>query len=99
MAAPKRPERADDDAPVLTRGGATIQERIAAFVMLDGMKDRTQAEKTLRLSVAGFTNSEIAVMLQTTPQVVATNLYTERKKANKKAAPGKGAEPAHNEEA
>jgi hypothetical protein len=64
------------------RGSATIRDRIAAFEMLDGMpKEATQAQKTLRLSLIGFSNPEIASMLQTSTAVVATNLYAERKKA------------------
>ena len=80
-----RPEAEDKEAPSLPKGGATIQDRIAAFAMLDAMLDATQAQKCLRLSLVSFTNSEIAAMLQTSPAVVATNLYTERKKAGKKA--------------
>ena len=63
-----------------------ISDKIAAFTMLDGMKDKTQAERCMRLSLVGFTNPEIAKMLQTSPAVVATNLYGERKKAAKKVS-------------
>jgi hypothetical protein len=58
-----------------------MSDRIAAFVMLDGMGNASQAHKCVRLSLIGFTNPEIAEMLQTTPGVVASNLYAERKKA------------------
>lgn len=61
-------------------GGATIADRIAAFAMLDGMGDASQAQKCLRLALIGFTNTEIAEMLQTTPAVVGQSLYAERKK-------------------
>lgn len=67
-------------------GPATIQDRIAAFVMLDGMKEATQAQKCLRLALAGFSRQEIAAMLMTTPQVVSQNIYTERQKVKKKAS-------------
>lgn len=66
-------------------GSATIQDRIAAFVMLDGMREATQAQKCLRLALAGFARQEIAAMLMTTPQVVSQNIYAERQKAKKKA--------------
>jgi len=81
---------ADEEVGPTRKGAATIQDRIAAFAMLDGMKEATQAQKSLRLSLVGFTNSEIAQMLQTTPAVVAQNLYNERKKAGKKPATRKG---------
>ncbi len=82
-----RPETEDKAAPSLPKGETMIRDRIAAFAMLDGMKDATQAQKCLRLSLVGFTNVDIAAMLQTSPAVVATNLYTERKKVAKKPAP------------
>lgn len=66
-------------------GVATIQDRIAAFEMLDGMPDTTtQAQKCMRLSLCGFTRQEIATILQTTPQTVSQNLYTERNKGKPK---------------
>jgi len=84
MATPRRVEPAADEVPVLGRPvGPTIADRISAFAMLDGMKDSTQAQKCLRLSLIGFTNTEIAAILQTTPAVVSTNLYNERKKGAK----------------
>lgn len=67
------------------RDAPKISDRIAAFAMLDGMKDATQAQKTLRLSLIGFGNAEIASMLQTTTAVVSQNLYAQRKAAAKRA--------------
>lgn len=64
------------DLPV----SATISDRIAAFSMLDEMKDATQAQKCMRLSLVGFTAPEIAEMLQTSVATVHQNLYSERKK-------------------
>jgi hypothetical protein len=86
-------EPRDDETLVVERRAesATIADRIAALTMLDGMKEATQAQKTLRLWIVGFTNAEIAVMLQTSTAVVSTNLYNERKKAMKKPAAPKGA--------
>ena len=88
MATNRRAETDQEEVPAPPRAAsATIRDRIAAFVMLDGMpKDATQAQKTLRLSLIGFSNPEIASMLQTSSAVVATNLYAERKKAAKSAA-------------
>jgi DNA-directed RNA polymerase specialized sigma24 family protein len=68
-----------DDAPDFPVR-ATISERIAAFAMLDEMKDATQAQKCMRLSLVGFTAPEIAEMLQTTVATVRQNLYSERKR-------------------
>ncbi len=99
MAMGRRPDREDDQEAVSpARGGSSIQDRIAAFVMLDGMKDATQAQKSLRLSLIGFTNSEIAAMLQTSTAVVSQNLYNERKKGPKKQTTRKGASADNNEE-
>ena len=94
MAISKRAAKSDEEeipAP-LPAGRPTLQDKISAFTMLDGMKDKTQAERCMRLSLIGFTNGDIATMLQTTPAVVATNLYSERKKAVKKAAARKTAQ-------
>lgn len=92
MATTKRADPNDEDEiPLAPKGGASIQDRIAAFVMLDAMEGKTQAEKTMRLRLVGFNNSEIAAILLTTPAVVASNIYAEKKKAAKKAPAKKGA--------
>ena len=79
-----------DDVASARREPATIRDKIAAFQMLDGMKDATQAQKTVRLWLVGFSNADIAAMLQTSPQVVYQNLYEERRKvAGKKPTPRK----------
>jgi DNA-directed RNA polymerase specialized sigma24 family protein len=96
MPTTKRPEQGEDEAQSAVKGGTSIQDRIAAFAMLDGMDGKTQAEKSMRLRLVGFSNAEIAEMLQTTPAVVATNLYLERKKLAKKAEPRKGAASPEN---
>jgi hypothetical protein len=75
---------ADEDAVESPPGNATIQDRIAAFEMLDRMVDSTQAAKIYRLSLVGFKRGEIAAMLQTTPQVVSQSIYAERNKSKKK---------------
>lgn len=73
-----------NDEPAAPRGPATIGDRIAAFQMLDQMAGATQAQKTMRLSLIGFSNAEIAAMLDTTTAVVSQNLYSERKKARRR---------------
>jgi DNA-directed RNA polymerase specialized sigma24 family protein len=73
-------EDAGNEAPEVPVGKATISDRIAAFAMLDQMKDATQAQKCMRLSLVGFSASEIAGMLQTTVPTVHQSLYSERKK-------------------
>ena len=87
----KRLDTDEDEIPSAPKGSASIQDRIAAFTMLDGMVGKTQAEKCMRLKLIGFANGEIAQMLQTTPAVVASNVYSERKKAAKKPAARRGA--------
>ena len=62
------------------RSTASIADRIAAFTMLDGMREATQAQKCFRLALVGFSHAEIAEMLQTSAAVVAQGLYTERRK-------------------
>ena len=95
MPTTKRPDPDDEDEiPSASRGGASVHDKIAAFVMLDGMTGKTQAEKSVRLKLVGFSNSEIASMLQTTPAVVASNIYQEKKKAAKKNGARKVAAPA-----
>ena len=77
---------ADEDEVGIPIGNATIQDRIAAFEMLDHMSDATQAAKIYRLSLVGFKRGEIAAMLQTTPQVVSQSIYAEKNKSKKKPA-------------
>jgi len=55
-------------------------ERLLALVLLQNMKGSTQAEKVLQLNLAGFTNVEIADLLQTTAAVVSQNIYAMRMK-------------------
>jgi DNA-directed RNA polymerase specialized sigma24 family protein len=96
MPTTKRPEPNDEEDVTLppTRG-ATIQDRIAAFEMLDAMMDKTQAEKMMRLRLVGFSNSEISGMLQVSPAGVSQGLYEQRQKAaGKKHRPRKPRAPS-----
>jgi predicted transcriptional regulator len=67
-------------------------ERLLALILLEQMKGATQKEKATKLSVAGFSNLEIANLLQITAARVADALYEARqtgsakKKTTKKAA-------------
>ncbi len=54
-------------------------ERLLAISLIQNMKGASQQEKAVQLSVAGFSNIEIADLLQTSPQVVAQHLYASRK--------------------
>jgi DNA-directed RNA polymerase specialized sigma24 family protein len=52
-------------------------ERLLALLLVQQL--RTQREKIIQLSVAGFTNTEVADLLQTSSAVVASVLYESRK--------------------
>ncbi len=54
-------------------------ERLLAILLLESMKGASQREKAVRLSLVGFSNVEIADLLQTSAQVVAQHLYATRK--------------------
>ncbi len=53
-------------------------EKLLALLLLHQLKTASQAEKALNLSLAGFTNTEIADLLQTTSAVVSQSLYKMR---------------------
>ena len=52
-------------------------ERLLALLLIQNMKG--QQEKAIHLSIAGFSNLEIADILQTSSGVIAQLLYTSRK--------------------
>jgi hypothetical protein len=54
-------------------------EQLLALILLHQMKTAPQRDKILQLSLAGFTNTEIADLLQTTSAVVGQSLYTTRR--------------------
>jgi hypothetical protein len=53
-------------------------ERLLALLLLEQMKGSTQGLKAIKLSLAGFSNLEIADILQTTSVRVADALYSAR---------------------
>jgi predicted transcriptional regulator len=66
-------------------------ERILALILIQGMKGSTQRQKAAELNLAGFSNVEIADLLDTTTAVVSQSLYetkkaTSRKSTTKKAS-------------
>jgi len=56
-------------------------ERLLALLLIREVK--TQREKIVQLNVAGFTNTEVADLLQTTAAVVNSELYAARKSKKK----------------
>lgn len=54
-------------------------ERLLGLLLLQYMKGASQREKAAQLSVAGFTNIEIADLLGTTAQVISQYLYLAKK--------------------
>lgn len=55
-------------------------EKILAVLLLQSMKGAPMREKTVQLSIAGFSNVEIADLLQTSAQSIAQVLYEARRK-------------------
>lgn len=58
-------------------------ERLLALMLLHQMKGVPQRDKALQLSIAGFTNMEIADLLQTKATGVAQLLYDARRSTGK----------------
>jgi hypothetical protein len=59
----------------------TRTDRLLAYLLLERMGDRSQEYRALRLSKAGFSNREIADLLETSAPTVAQMLYTARNKS------------------
>jgi hypothetical protein len=59
-------------------------ERLLALLLLQNMKSANMATKAKELSIAGFTNAEIADLLQTNPAVISQSLYAARKQKKSK---------------
>ena len=61
-------------------------ERLLALILIEALKNSSQKEKVWKLNQAGFSNIEIAELLDTKPAVIATNIYEYKKsKKNKKS--------------
>ncbi len=58
-------------------------ENLLALILLNSLKGAKIGEKALQLSLAGFSNIEIANFLRTSAQVVANALSEVRKKKKK----------------
>jgi predicted transcriptional regulator len=54
-------------------------ERLLALLLIQNMKPAKTAAKARELSIAGFTNVEIADILGTTAAVISQSLYAARK--------------------
>jgi hypothetical protein len=78
--ATKNTEPREDEIASVTPTKSTMQDRIAAFSMLDAMGDATLAQRVVRLSLIGFPPGEIATMLQTTPATVYQYVYEAKKR-------------------
>jgi predicted transcriptional regulator len=67
---------------------ATIdrQERLLALILLAQTKGATQKEKVAQLNLAGFSNVEIADLLNMTAAGVSQSLYEAKKSRPKKPA-------------
>ncbi len=63
-------------------------ERLLALILLNQMKGASQRDKAIQLNLAGFSNLEIANLLETTTAVVAQNLYSVRKDKKTKKVRG-----------
>jgi DNA-directed RNA polymerase specialized sigma24 family protein len=64
-------------------------ERLLALLLLAQMKGVTQREKIHQLNLAGFSNTEIADLLETTPAVVGQRLREARAKAASRRRKGR----------
>jgi DNA-binding CsgD family transcriptional regulator len=89
MATTKNNQPRDDEGPSFAPVRSNMQDRIAAFAMLDAMGDATLAQKTVRLSIIGFSAGDIATMLQTTPATVYQYVYEAKKRAGVNKPRGK----------
>jgi hypothetical protein len=59
-------------------------ERLLALILLSQMKGSSQKEKVRTLNLAGFSNVEIADIIETTSDKVAKSLY-QAKQPNRKS--------------
>jgi predicted transcriptional regulator len=57
---------------------ATRLEKLIAMLVLRMMTESTQREKVVLMNKAGFSNQEIAELLDTKPNIVSQHLYAAR---------------------
>jgi DNA-directed RNA polymerase specialized sigma24 family protein len=62
-------------------------EKLMALLLLQQLKSSSMKDKAVQLSIAGFSNIEIADLLQTTTGAVAVRLHEARHSAKKKKKP------------
>jgi hypothetical protein len=60
-------------------------EKLLALLLLHNMKGASKSDKALQLNLAGFSNIEIANLLQTSPAVIAQLLYTARRSSGSRS--------------
>ena len=63
----------------------TRTERLLALILLALQKPVSEREKAHTLNLVGFSNLEIADLLETTSAVVSQHLYVARRKPRRKA--------------
>jgi DNA-directed RNA polymerase specialized sigma24 family protein len=59
-------------------------EKLLALILLNQLKGVSQRDKIQQLNLAGFSNVEIADIIQTTTAVVSQALYETRKNVGRK---------------
>ena len=59
-------------------------ERLLVLLLLEAMKNSSQKEKAWKLNQAGFSNIDISELLDTSPAVIATYIYSRKKKKLKR---------------
>jgi len=88
-----RKSRNADDTVVSTSvpllGTAAQLKRIGRLLSLIATKDMPQAETIVFLNSVGYTPSEIAVMLGTTPNTVSVTVYQASRKRGARRTSGK----------
>lgn len=59
-------------------------EKLLALLLVNALSGKNMVEKAAQLSVAGFSNVEIANLLETNSATITQLLYTRRKEKNKR---------------
>lgn len=64
--------------------GTNRTDALLALILLQYMKAAPLRDKAVALNVAGFSNVEVADLLETSPAHVAQSLYESRREGKKK---------------